>query len=520
MQLTLSNNNTPLIPASNATINLRSSQPLAISLAREEIQSGKNRLVICAPCGFGKSIVACKYIENAVLKDKKVWFLVDRQNLVNQMSDHLTHYGIEHGVTMAGHERWDSSKRCQVVSIQTAEKRGWDMGIDLLLVDEGHALMRKSFVDFVKLSPNTRIISFTATPFHKDMGKIYESVINPTTTNKQISEGHLVPLRIFQCVEADMTGAKTVGGEWSDLEVSTRGRQIIGDIVTNWHQKTMEVFGKPVKTIIFPSTIAHGEEIAAAFKSMGFNFKVVCCKDNSEEKTAIINDFKKQDSIYHGLISCGVLTRGFDVTDIQIGIMARPFRKSFSEFIQQIGRVQRSHKWEDGKIKEFGLLLDHAGNVARFKDEMVDLFENGVNNLQDPADAKPPRKEPSKQEKEDMFCPICKCLWDFKGNVCTCGYERKRKNIIENVPGKMEEVFLGGGKATKKHTVIDKQQFYSEAVEYAKRKGYDIGWAAHQYKDRYGVWPRCLSTELAIVSLDNIHAWLKHLSIKKAKSHG
>ena len=478
----------PVLPVDDSRVKLRSTQPLAISLAREQIALKKKRGIIAAPCGFGKSIVACAFIEAAIKKGSKVWFVVDRQNLVNQMSAHLDSYNLGHAVMMAKHERWNPLNRVQVVSIQTVEKRGWDDDIDIMVVDECHANLRKSFLAFVERSPRTVIIGITATPFHPNIAKAYEFVVNPTTTNKQIAEGHLVPLRIFQCVEADMRGAKTSGGEWTDEEVKTRGRKIIGDIIATWIEKTKEVFGGPVKTIIFPSTIAHGQEIADAFALAGYNFQVVSCRDTTEEKEQVIADFKREDSQYDGLVSCGVLTRGFDCTDVQVGIMARPFRKAFSEFIQEIGRIQRSHTWSDGRVKEFGLLLDHAGNVGRFKDEMIDLFENGVSSLDNPPDAKPPRKEPTKKELKEMYCPRCHRLWDFKGDTCSCGFKRQRSSSLEAVPGVMQEVHLDG-KGKKKATSKDKADFYQQLKGYALEKGKRDSWVAGIFKAKYSCWP-------------------------------
>lgn len=475
----------PCAMDSTSKITLRSTQPMAIELARQSMVDGNSRIIICAPCGFGKSVVACKYFENALRKNRKVWFIVDRQNLVIQMHKELERFGIDHGVMMAGHDRWIPSHRAQVASIQTLEKRGWDSDIDLLLVDEGHALLRQSFIKYIQANPKVKVISFTATPFHPSIGDVYQAVINPTTTNKQIEEGNLVPLQIFSCVEADMKGAKTTGGEWTDGEVAARGSRIVGDIVSTWLVKTREVFGGPVKTIVNAASIAHGAEICTAFKSAGFNFVQLSCNDDADEKSAVIADFKRPDTEINGLVSVGVLSRGFNVTDVQCGIDARPLRKAFSDFIQKIGRVQRAHTWEDGREKEFGLWLDHAGNVARFLKEMLELFEHGVDTLSDPADARPPRKEPTKKEKKEIFCPKCGKLWAGRSDTCSCGYKRKRVSTIETVPGQMVEVMLNG-----KKLADTRYDLYRQLCAVTRDKGYKSGWAANKFKEITGGWPK------------------------------
>jgi len=440
--------------------------------------------VIAAPCGFGKSVVACAFIEAAERKQSKVWFGVDRQILVNDMSAKLDQFGIDHGVMMANHWRWRPHKRVQVVSLQTIEKRGWDADIDVLIVDEAHANMRKSFKQFAAASPKTKIIGLTATPFTPGMANIYQYIVNPTTTNQQIEEGFLVPLKVYSCVEADMTGAKVVAGEWSDDEVSSRGLKIIGDIVSTWEQKTLENFGGPVKTIVFSASVAHGADIVKSFKEAGYRFEQISYLDTDPtERDKLIAAFRAPDSPIHGLVSCGVLTRGFDVTDVKCGIMARPLRKAFSEFIQQVGRIQRAHEG-----KEFGLLLDHAGNVGRFGREMVDLFENGVRSLDDAPDAKPPRKDLDEEQKAEVFCPKCGRLRVGRARTCPgCGFEWPMRSNVVAEPGELKEVMLG-----KKKLADDHRHLWEQIVTHCRGWGNPEtvnGRAWHRYKEISGKEP-------------------------------
>lgn len=469
-------------------IQLRSTQGLAIQMARDAIRQGSRRPVIVAPCGFGKSVVACEFVRAAKERGSKVWFAVDRQILVNDMSAKLDSFGIEHGVMMADHWRWRPTAKAQVVSLQTIEKRGFDYDIDILLVDEAHANMRESLLQFAERSPRTVMVGLTATPFAKGMGNVYSCVINPTTTNRQIAEGFLVPLKLFSGISADMAGAKTVAGEWADNEVRDRGRVIIGDIVANWIAKTNQFFGGPAKTICFSADVAHGREICARFNDAGYNFQQISYQDaDGDRRDQLIAEFRKPDSQIHGLVSCGVLTRGFDVTDVRIGIMARPLRKSFSEFIQQVGRIQRAHPG-----KAFGLLLDHAGNIGRFYTEMVELFENGVSDLHNAADSKPPRKEPTQEEKTESCCSACGYV--TKARICpVCGHERARRSMLQEVAGELVEV-NGKGQPLKPWQQ-DKEAVWRQLcnVGLSRKKG-DFEqaerWAKANYRSLYDQWPR------------------------------
>ena len=126
--------------------------------------------------------------------------------------------------------------------------------------------------------------------------------------------------------------------------------QITGDIVSEWVKKTHEVFGGPRKTVVFCAGVAHGADLAQKFAEAGYNFVSLSYKDDDQYKQDAIAEFAKADSSIHGLIATDILTKGFDVSDVMIGVSARPFSKSLSSHIQQMGRVMRSHPG-----KEFGL---------------------------------------------------------------------------------------------------------------------------------------------------------------------
>ena len=92
----------------------------------------------------------------------------------------------------------------------------------------------------------------------------------------------LVPLKVFIAKEINMDGAKKVAGEWSPTETTKRGMQITGDIVVEWEKKTHEIFGKPAKTIVFCSGVAHGADLAQKFGDRGYNFINISYRDDDQ----------------------------------------------------------------------------------------------------------------------------------------------------------------------------------------------------------------------------------------------
>jgi len=338
------------------SLELREHQMHVIDALREGFKAGHRSQLLYAPTGFGKTEVAIYLMKATADNYKRTALVLDRLVLVDQTSLRLTKYGINHGVFQADHWKFDKRQRIQVCSAQTLERRADFLDVDLLIVDECH-ITREQTSEFIKNNPKVKVIGLTATPFTKGLGELYTNVVCGSTTESLVLNKWLTPLKVYIAKEIDMTGVKKVAGEWSADQVTERGMKITGDIVSEWERKTHEVFGKPAKTIVFCSGVAHGADLVDQFAQRGYNFVSISYKDNDDFKKAAIEDFAKPDTEIHGLIATDILTRGFDVSDVMIGVSARPFSKSFSSHVQQMGRVMRAHEG-----KEFALWLDHSGN--------------------------------------------------------------------------------------------------------------------------------------------------------------
>jgi len=460
------------------SLNLRSYQEQTLIALREGFAKGKRAQILYAPTGAGKTEMAIELMRATKAKGNKAAMLLDRIVLCDQTSKRLEKYKIDHGVMQAGHWRYRPYEPIQVCSAQTLEKRGTFPGLNLLIVDEAHQT-REQTMEFIKNNPDVRVIGLTATPFTKGLGKVYDNVVSTVTTKQLVEQKILVPLRVFIAKEIDMTGAKKVAGEWSQQEASTRGMKITGDVVSEWIAKTHEIFGKPMKTIVFASGVDHGVHLARKFQTEGYNFICISYKDDEEWKKQVIEDFSKPDTKIQGLVATDILTKGFDVPDVAIGISARPFSKSLSSHIQQMGRVMRGCEG-----KEFAVWLDHSGNYLRFREDWEEVFEQGVDELDEGKEKA--KKEPSDKVKEDSKCPKCSALWPRGSDTCyNCGHVKEKKNQVIAVQGEMVELT---GTVTRE----SKQDFWNQMVWLMRYQNWSKGRAAHTYKDMFGVWPRNL----------------------------
>ena len=448
-------------------------------MLREGFAAGHRSQILVGPTGFGKTECAIALLEATKKKGNKAAMILDRIVLCDQTSQRLEKYKIDHGVLQSGHWRYRPYENIQVCSAQTLEKRGSFPGLSLLVIDECHSKRRQT-TDFIKNNPHIKVVGLSATPLTKGLGDIYTNIVNPVTTKELVDDKLLVPLRVFVAKEIDMTGAKKIAGEWSEAEATKRGMQITGDIVSEWIKKTHEIYGKPVKTIVFCSGVAHGEDLSRKFAEQGYNFISISYKDDGEFKREVIEDFGRPDTDIHGLIATDVLTKGFSVDDVMIGVSARPFSKSLSSHIQQMGRVMRTHP-----SKTFATWLCHSGNYIRFQEDWEEIYNNGVHELDDAREKA--KKEKTEGEKEAAKCPKCGHLWAGGSDTCLhCGYTREKKSMVESVPGEMEELKAAASREIK-------QDWYSMCQYMVKYHGWSSGRAAHTYKDKFGVWPKGLA---------------------------
>jgi superfamily II DNA or RNA helicase len=491
---------------SHSDLQLFDYQEAILHKLRDGFMDGHRSQMLVAPTGAGKTEMAMELLEAAANKGNRAAMVLDRIVLCNQTSERLDKYGIGHGVLQSGHWRFRPHELIQVCSAQTLEKRGSFPNLKLLVVDEAHNTRRQT-IEFIKNNPQVKIVGLSATPFTKGLGNVYTNVVSAISTGELVKRGRLAPLRVFIAKEIDMTGATKVAGEWSYKETESRGMAITGDVVAEWVKKTHEIFGGPRKTVVFASGVAHAADLAKQFGEAGYNFVSLSYKDDDEFKAEAIRDFSKPDTAIHGLIATDILTKGFDVPDVMIGVSARPFSKSFASHVQQMGRVMRSCEGKD-----FALWLCHSGNYLRFAEEWQDVYENGVNEIDEGKEK--PRRELTENEKEAAKCPRCNAFWPGRTDTCACcGFMRAKRSEVAVNPGELQELVMG---ANVKDQAI-KQQWYSQLLGIAKDRGYSDGWVAHKYKEKFTVWPRGVEAVPLPASLE-VARWVKSRQIAWAKS--
>ena len=471
---------------------LRPYQVDAIRRLEAAEASGKKKIILQALTGLGKTVVSCALMEHAVASGLRVLFLAHRRDLIFQCANKIREFGLNCGIVM-GSEAMNHSEPIQVASVQSLHGRGIKRNriampdADLVIIDEVHKSLSTTYLDIINHYSNSIILGLTATPCRSDgrgLGHVFEHMEVCMKMDQAVKEGWLVPVRYFAPSVPDLKGIKVTAGDYNQGQLEDRLDQVklIGDIVENWTR-----LGDNRQTVIFSSGVKHAMHIAEAFRAAGHNFEYVCGDTPQEERNRVNRGLA--DGTIRGVANAMVWTEGWDNPRVSCAILARP-TKSPGLYIQMAGRILRPYPGKsDAKI------IDHSGSIYNLGrlDEYSDWELNADGNLFKQV------QEKIKKKGKEITCESCKAVYSGERRCPECGNEPKSFGKgIEFIDGRLYE--LGTQPALPRNPATApswlKQKWYSQILCYAELRGYKMGWVSHTYRDKFGVWPRGLSSKV------------------------
>ena len=490
---------------------LRPYQTEAEQQARIALARGFKRVALYLPTGGGKTLTATSIIQKALAKGLKVVFIANRKQLVLQTSAVLGRYGIAHGILQSDNTR-NLDARVLVASIDTVHIRGLPDDVGLIIIDECHGVAgSEKYRKLLTTYNNVPVVGLTATPFAAGLGKhydelhgcLFQELVVGATIKDLIADGYLVDCDIYAPSEPDLKSVRSSKGidglhdyNQSDLAEAADKPSLIGDILTHWRKLAA---GK--QTVVFATSIAHSKHIVETFIHAGVAAEHIDYFHDDDERAAILGRFSSGETMV--LSNVALLSEGWDCPSTEVMILARPTR-SLIRFIQMVGRVLRPAA---GKGR--ALLLDHSGSTARLGHPCDDL-------PLELDDGKPKTSSSQKAETKEALpkaCAKCHFMKPAKVHICPqCGFAPERQSEVVTASGELVKV-----ERKKPATPDRKQHIYSQLLHVCRGKGYKAGWAANQYREFFGVWPRGLN-EVSATPTTELMGWLKSRQIRFAKS--
>jgi DNA repair protein RadD len=453
------------------------------------------KIIVQAPCGFGKTPLMVKMIKGAEAKGKKILFLAPKKELINQCSKMLGKNAIEHGVlnnpkkaninalvqlscpeTMANIiEKF--KKRTEDVVLFENEKATL-RNFDIIFYDECHGSAAETASRVLNHYENSDLFGFSATPYRDDLkglGVLYDELVESCSMKDLISDGLLVKPEYHVC-NTEITTTEAITFDSNSNETSTIDADIIinADIIRNF----INICGH-ARTAVFCSSIEKAEEIAEKFRKAGKSAKSVDSKTKSKEREQILEDFDKKK--FQILCNAVLLKEGWDCPDLECVIILRRLQSRIF-YRQAAARCMRTSPNNPDKK---AYILDFFNCVEKF-----DLpWEDEIYSLTETVQSDPKDKEIEEKDEKGSFCdkPGCLTFLDPGVNVCPiCGTGKTKgqKVVVEAVADlkKIDESKI----VTKSDKQIEYDRLCALCIDNQwKPKAVDA-----KYKSKFGVWPR------------------------------
>ena len=453
---------------------LRPHQERALEGLRRSYAAGRRRPMVHLPTGAGKTRLAAEIIRGALGKGKRVAFVVPALSLIDQTVAAFEAEGIHCvGVMQGIHERTDGEQPVQVCSVQTVARRKRP-AVDLILVDEAHQLHRENF-RWMKDCPAILFVGLSATPWARGLGKYYDDLIVEATTADLIREGYLSPFVAFAPSEPDLAGVRTVAGDFHETQLAEAVDQpkLVGDVIETWLKR-----GENRPTLCYGVNRAHAEHLQQRFVEVGVAAEYIDCFTDRLDRERIFDRFRAGET----RVICNVATLavGLDLPMTSCIIDARP-TKSEIRFVQTIGRGLRT-----APAKQNCLILDHAGNHLRLG-MVTDIGRDHLDDGRERKNAGQRARE--RGEPLPKLCEECRAVVPRTAKACSCcGAPIHARTEVGSVDGELVEL-RSRKSGVREATFDEKAAFFGELKGYATVRGYSDGWAAHKYREQFGVWP-------------------------------
>ena len=356
----------------------KSLRPYQVSSKKEiyETWLSVRSVLFQMPTGTGKTRLFASIIkdirtisiEKAIIPQPRILVLAHRTELIEQISNTITNkYHITCGIIKSG--IWENMDALvQVASVQSLTRRLARWGtvpFGLIVIDEAHHALAKTYLKICSAFPDARILGVTATPCRlngESFRKIFDKLIVSPAVQKFIDMGYLSKFQYYSIkptaqFQYDIDNIHYFGanGDYAEKELMNLcdKTQVRAQLIKSYNK-----YAKGKKGIVYTINKTHNKHVAQQYQNIGVSVATIDSDTPAEERRRIVFDFR--NGKYDIICNVNIFSEGFDCPDIEFIQLARP-TLSLSLYLQQVGRALRI-----ADNKTYALILDNVGSYNKF----------------------------------------------------------------------------------------------------------------------------------------------------------
>ena len=278
--------------------------------------------------------------------NNRVMFLIHRKEVLDQAVKTFNEQGVNPSLLTAG-------------MVQTLTRRVDKLAVpNVILVDEAHHALAKSYQRILNQFPKAIILLFTATPHRTgrtQLDQIADDIIVGQSIHELTDKGFLAPFRYFQPpndFNSKLLKRGSTGDFTNESMQEAMSTKIFGHIVKQYKR-----IASGMQAVVYTYSIDSAHKIAAEFNEAGITARSVNGKTPQDMRDHIVRMFR--DQRIKILVNVNLFTEGVDLPNVDCVIMARP-TASLALYLQFSMRCLNPRP---GKT---AIIIDHANNFKTF----------------------------------------------------------------------------------------------------------------------------------------------------------
>ena len=361
-------------------------------------------VMVQMPTGVGKTHLMAEVIHQLEIHNSQfkieggVLIVAHRIELIEQISQTLDRFGIEHGLIVSGKSltpnpspkgegnfngEGSGRARVQVASIQTLARRlertdnldsnrvaknNFSLStfhFSLIIIDEAHHALAKTYKMLWDRWPSARFLGLTATPCrmnHAGFTDLFSKILVSWPIQEFIDKGWLSDFDYISARPDNHMMQRIAGLEkrGADGDYQTKEMAAVMDVPESIEHlyNTYKQYVDGKKGIVYAIDREHARHITEYYQEHGVSCCWIEAKTPAAERERLVEAYRA-DKI-KVCVNVDILGEGVDFPEVEFIQLARP-TLSLSKYLQQVGRGMRISKG-----KECVTILDQVGLYQTF----------------------------------------------------------------------------------------------------------------------------------------------------------